>query len=86
MVPTPEDPLGVSPAAEGNLRVFDVVGDAAQLRDLAGMRPARDEEGERRIRELVEEAAESRPPLVLGVGAQGQQQLEQIGYADGRDR
>jgi len=86
VVPTPEDPLGVSPAAEGNLRVFDVVGDAAQLRDLAGMRPARDEEGERRIRELVEEAAESRPPLVLGVGAQGQQQLEQIGYADGRDR
>ncbi|MDB4559494.1 hypothetical protein N9293_01225 [Planctomycetota bacterium] len=62
-----------------------MIGDPEQQRDLAGMRPAKDEAGERRIRELVEEALESRPPLVLGVGAQGQQQLEQIGYADGRD-
>ena len=75
-----------SPQRGGDLRVFDVIGDPEQQRDLAGMRPAKDEAGERRIRELVEEALESRPPLVLGVGAQGQQQLEQIGYADGRDR
>ena len=84
--PTEDDPLGPQNAAEGDLRVFDVVGDPEQQRDLAGIRPADDEAGERRIRELVEEAVESRPPLVLGVGAQGQQQLEQIGYADGRDR
>lgn len=83
---TPEEPLGLRTAAEGDLRLFDVVGDPGQERDLAGARPALAERGERRIRELVEEAIESRPPLVLGVGAQGQQQLEQIGYADGRDR
>jgi len=84
--PSEDDPLGSSPAAEGDLRVYDVIGDPAQQRDLAGMRPADDLNSERRIRELVEDAVESRPPLILGVGAQGQQQLEQIGYADGRDR
>ncbi len=83
---TPEEPLGPRTAAEGDLRLFDVVADPGQERDLAGVRPARAERGEQRIRELVDEAIESRPPLVLGVGAQGQQQLEQIGYADGRDR
>jgi len=83
---TPEEPLGPASAAEGDLRVFDVVGDPGQEQDLAGLRPAMAEQGERRIRELVDEAIETRPPLVLGVGAQGQEQLEQIGYADGRDR
>lgn len=86
VVPTAEAPLGVGPTASGDLRVFDVIGDPAQLRDLGGMLPSEGEQGRWRIRELVEEAVDSRPPLVLGVGAQGQQQLEQIGYADGRDR
>lgn len=84
--PTPEQPLGPPAAAEGDVRVFDALADPGQQQDLAGQRPSIAEQGERRIRELVEEAVESRPPLVLGVGAQGQQQLEQIGYADGRDR
>jgi hypothetical protein len=33
--------------------------------------------------ELLEEAREARPPLVLGVGSGGRSTLEQIGYADG---
>ena len=61
--------MGPRTAAEGDLRLFDVVADPGQERDLAGVHPARAERGERRIRELVEEAIESRPPLVLGVGA-----------------
>lgn len=86
VVPSAEDPLGPAEPAKGDVRTFDVVGDPRQQSDMVRMLPDRGAADAARIRELVREADESRPPLVLGVGAQGQEQLEAIGYADKTDR
>jgi len=86
VVPSAEDPLGPAEPAKGDLRTFDVVADPRQQSDMVRMLPDRGAADVARIRELVQEADESRPPLVLGVGAQGQEQLEAIGYADKTDR
>ena len=84
--PTDASPVGPAEPARGDVRRFDAVRDPGQAHDIAGAQPADDAFEVRRIREMVEEAVATRPPLVLGVGAQGQQQLEQIGYADKTDR
>ena len=69
---------------ESDLRRFDAIRDPLDGSDLIKISLKSAREHVVRIRTLVEEAEEARPPLILGVGAQGQSQLEGIGYA-GKD-
>ena len=69
---------------ESDLRRFDAIRDPLDGSDLIKISLKSAREQIVRIRTLVEEAEEARPPLILGVGAQGQSQLEGIGYT-GKD-
>ncbi|MEM9379074.1 MAG: sulfatase-like hydrolase/transferase [Planctomycetota bacterium] len=70
---------------DSDVRRFDVISDPVDGEDLARVAPDSVREHVKRIRAIVEEAEESRPPLVLGVGAQGQDQLRGMGYTDDDD-
>lgn len=73
--------LALDDVPTGDLRRYDALSDPTERSDLIKIQPDTARSHVRRIREIVEEAAEARPPLVLGVGAQGYDQLKTIGYA-----
>ena len=66
-------------------RRFDALSDPGETEDLITVTEAEARGDVARMGELLEEAREARPPLVLGVGSGGQSTLEQIGYANGDD-
>ena len=74
------DPVDV---AASDLRRFDVLSDPGETEDLIAVTEADARGDVARMGELLEEAREARPPLVLGVGSGGRSTLEQIGYSDG---
>lgn len=67
--------------AEADLRRFDALSDPGQRTDLVPILGAETRSDVARMQELIEEAAEARPPLVLGVGEGGRGTLRNIGYA-----
>ncbi|MEM6671197.1 MAG: sulfatase [Planctomycetota bacterium] len=76
-----DQPTAEIPASD--LRRYDVLADPSQVNDLSGLDLDAARADVARIRERIEVARDARPPLVLGVGAQGQSVLEGIGYAGG---
>lgn len=80
-----ETELGVKDLPDSDMRRFDALSDPVDAEDLSRVASESVREHVGRIREIVEEARESRPPLVLGVGAQGLDQLRGIGYTGDDD-
>ncbi len=72
------------PAAD--MRYYDVLADPEQQKDLIRIMESDARSSVRSLQELVEEARESLPPLVLGVGEQGRGVLGGIGYEDSANR
>ena len=70
---------------DSDTRRFDALSDPVDAEDLARVAAESVREDVRRIRELVDQAEEARPPLVLGVGAQGLDRLRGIGYTGDDD-
>lgn len=71
--------------AESNMRRFDSLRDPGEQIDLINVSGIEGREAVGRIQNMVEEAREERPSLILGVGEGGQATLNDIGYGpDGR--
>lgn len=69
-----------------DMRIFDVLADPGQKKDLITIMESDARDAVRTLQEKIEEARESLPPLVLGVGEQGRGVLSDIGYTNSANR
>ena len=72
--------MDAAEVAPPNMRRFDVLKDPSEDADLIDVTAAEGREDVAVIQEFTEEAMEERPPLVLGMGEDGRNTFEQIGY------
>lgn len=72
--------MAASAVAAPNMRRFDVLSDPGEDADVIEVRVSEGREDVAVIQEFVKEAKEERPPLVLGMGEDGRNTFEQIGY------